>query len=215
MPPKPPPVTFCVPVSELQPVPAARPPSLSASANQWFVEVVQPHEAALRRWLRVRFPRMDTDDLVQESFLRILRAHSAQPIEHPKTFLFTIARNLALNQIRHDRHEHREALREIDPSSVLDEKPGIPESLVRRQEHELLTQALQALPERARQVFTLRRIYGLSIREICAQLKIAEKTAEAHISLAIRRCTDFVQNADQRVAGPATTSVDASDFPHV
>ena len=154
---------------------------------------------------------MDTDDLVQESFLRILRAQASQPIEHPKAFLFTIARNLALNQIRHDRHEHREALREIDPSVVLDEAPGIPEALVRRQEHELLIQALQHLPERARQVFTLRRVYGLSIKEICAQLNIAEKTAEAHISLAIRRCTDFVQTADQRAPRAPSSTVTPID----
>jgi RNA polymerase sigma factor (sigma-70 family) len=201
-------------VSELHPIPASPPSSLSPASHQWFVEAVQPHETALRRWLHVRFPRMDTDDLVQESFLRILRAHASQPVEHPKAFLFTIARNLALNQIRHDRHEHREALREIDPSAVLDDTPGIPEALARRQEHELLIQALQSLPERARQVFTLRRIYGLSIKEICARLDIAEKTAEAHISLAIRRCTDFVQTADRRAPrapAPAVTSIHHSD----
>jgi RNA polymerase sigma factor (sigma-70 family) len=198
-------------VSELQPIPAPTPPGLSPASHQWFVEAVQPHETALRRWLHVRFPRMDADDLVQESFLRILRAQASQPVEHPKAFLFTIARNLALNQIRHDRHEHREALREIDPSAVLDETPGIPEALVRRQEHELLIQALQQLPDRARQVFTLRRVYGLSIKEICARLGIAEKTAEAHISLAIRRCTDFVQCADQRAPrapGSTVTPID-------
>lgn len=182
-------------------------PPHAANPSRWFAEEVLPHEPALRRWLHVRFPRMDTDDLVQESFLRILRAQATHPIKHTKTFLFTIARNLALNQIRHDRHEHREALREIDPSLVLDDVPGIPESLARRQEHELLIQALQHLPERARQVFTLRRIHGLSIKEICAKLNIAEKTAEAHISLAIRRCTDFVQAADRRASRTFSSTV--------
>jgi DNA-directed RNA polymerase specialized sigma24 family protein len=59
---------------------------------------------------------------------------------------------------------------------------------------------LQSLPERARQVFTLRRVYSLSLKEIAAQLGLSEKTVEAHISLALRRCADFVQNADARAA---------------
>lgn len=186
----------------LQGAPSAPPlPTPTPEPNDWFTAAVLPHEAALRRWLHARFPKADTDDLVQESFLRIIRAQAAGPISHPKTYLFATARNLALNQARHDRHENREALREIDPSTVMDDKPGIPESLARSQEHELLTQALQSLPERCRQVFTLRRIYGLSVKEIALRLGIAEKTAEAHISLGLRRCADFVQNADARTAG--------------
>jgi RNA polymerase sigma-70 factor (ECF subfamily) len=170
-----------------------------ADDNAWFVECVLPHEPALRRWLRSRFPHADTDDLVQESFLRIIRAHGTAAISHPKTYLFSTARNLALNQARHDCHENREALREIAPSTVIDDAPGIPESFARRQEHELLIEALQSLPDRCRQVFTLRRIYGLPVKQIAAELGISEKTADAHISMALRRCTDFMRNADARV----------------
>ncbi|HRI82365.1 MAG TPA: sigma-70 family RNA polymerase sigma factor [Opitutaceae bacterium] len=175
---------------------ASLPPT--APPDPWFADEVLIHESALRRWLQARFPRLEPDDLVQESFLRIIRANSTTPVVHPKTYLFTIARNLALNQIRHDRHEHRDALREIDPSTVIDDKPGIPETVARTQEQELLIEALQHLPERARQVFTLRRIYGLSLKEISAQLGISEKTTESHMSLALRRCADFVLNADAR-----------------
>lgn len=173
-------------------------PLAPAEYQAWFTTAILPHEDALRRWLRSRFPHLDVDDLVQESFLRIFRFAANEPVSYPKAYLFTTARNLALRRIRHERQ--RSELVETDPSEIIDDKPGIPEAVARRQEHDLLIEALQSLPERARQVFTLRRVYNLPLKEIAAQLRLSEKTVEAHISLALRRCTDFVQNADARAA---------------
>lgn len=172
-----------------------------AEHQAWFTAAIFPHEEALRRWLCARFPHVDVDDIVQESFFRILRVPAAEPVIHPKAYLFTTARNLALKRIRHD--GYRSGLGETDAAEVIDDKPGIPETIARAQEHELLIQALRSLPERARQVFTLRRVYNLSLKEISSQLNLSEKTVEAHVSLALRRCTDFVQNADARAAHAA------------
>ena len=45
--------------------------------HRWFDDHVLPHEPLLRAWLRSRFPRgVDLDDLVQESFARVLRARA-------------------------------------------------------------------------------------------------------------------------------------------
>lgn len=190
-----------------QPTPAER-----AALHAWFAAEVQSHETALRRWLRVRFPKADHDDLVQESFLRILRARATAEILHPKTYLFTVARNLALNDIRHARHENRDALSVLDASTVLDDKPGIPEAVARQQENELLIQAIQSLPDRCREVFTLRRLYGVPVRDIAARLGISERTAEVHINVAIRRCTEFVRHADARAPRAQPASPSAAPF---
>ena len=67
----------------------------------WFSENLLPHEAMLRGWLRSRFPAgLDVDDVIQESYLRILRHHKEKPIKAPKAFLFATARNIALNMER-------------------------------------------------------------------------------------------------------------------
>lgn len=55
-------------------------------------------------------------------------------------------------------------------------------------ELELLTQAIQALPEACRQVLTLRKIYGLSQREIAARLGLTETAVEAQVAEGLRRC---------------------------
>lgn len=163
------------------------------NADQWFAEHVLPHEPALRAWLHAQFPRFrDIDDLVQESYARILHARMAAPINSPKAFLFATARNLAFDFFRRHQTVGIESIAEIDALSVLEERPGVSETVSRQQELELLTQAIQSLPERCRQVLTLRKIYGLSQKEIAAQLGISEHTVEAQIGNGMRRCSQFL-----------------------
>ena len=71
-------------------------PADATDASRWFAEEVQPHEAVLRAVLsRLVASLSDVDDLVQECYLRTLRARERVPIRSPKAFLFTTARNAA------------------------------------------------------------------------------------------------------------------------
>ncbi len=98
-----------------------------SDASRWFAAEVQPHEAMLRAWLQSRFPAgCDLDDIVQESYLRVLRARERGELQSPKAFLFATARNLALDQIRHNKVTQIDGLVEIDTLAVLEGGEGIP-----------------------------------------------------------------------------------------
>ena len=126
--------------------------------NRWFTENILPHEPALRAWLRGLFPTLpDVDDLVQETYVRVLRAQAGVHITSTKAFLFATARNLAVDECRHRQIIGFEPIAEFEGMHVLEDKPGVSETVGRRQELELLTQAIQSLPERCRQVLTLRK----------------------------------------------------------
>lgn len=133
----------------------------------------------------------EADDIVQEAYVRMLRAHDRMEVQSPKAFLFAIARNLALDHFRHRRADGEKSLVENDVLSVLDEDEDIPENVARSQELGFLTEAIQSLPDRCRQVFTLRKIYGLSQKEIAERLGISEHTVSAQLTIGLHKCTEF------------------------
>jgi RNA polymerase sigma-70 factor (ECF subfamily) len=175
-------------------------PPQNPESAAWFEQHVRPHESMLRAWLRSRFPsESDLDDLVQEAFARVVCAWETRHIDSPKAFLFATARNLALGRLRH-RHVAGEnyGLAEIEAESVLDETADVPDAVARSQELELLTQAIQSLPARCRQVLTLRKIYGLSQREVARQLGISEHTVEAQGTIGLRKLTEYFERAERQ-----------------
>lgn len=168
-------------------------PALSDPA--WFAAAVQPHDSALRAWLRAKFPALaDVDDVVQETYTRVLQLRARDPLrQHAvKPLLFTMARNLALDELRRRHIVPMETLGGDDGAAFADGALGIADAVSRRQELALLNEAIQSLPERCRQVLTLRKIYGLSQREIARQMGISEHTVEAQVGIGVRRCADYL-----------------------
>lgn len=166
------------------------PPQDSETAT-WFAKEVQPHEHTLRSYLMGIARPTDIDDLVQESYRRLLRVREQGRMRSPRGLLFTMARNAAHDLFRRRGTAAVEPITKNDYLDVLDDKPGTAEVVSRRQEIALLADAIEALPERCRAVFILRQFENLSQREIASRLGIAEHTVESQLTKALRRCEDF------------------------
>lgn len=123
--------------------------------------------------------------------MRVLRAHTEGLVKVPKAFLFATARNLSLDYLRRQKVAGENALVETDALSVLDDSEDIPETVARNQELSFLTKAIQSLPDRCRQVFTLRKIYGMSQDEIAERLGISAHTVSAQLTIGLHKCTEY------------------------
>ncbi len=150
-----------------------------------------PHEAALRAYLHGLVRPADIDDLVQDTYARLLQARARGPIESPRGLLFATARNAARDLYRRRAVANTIPIAEMDESRVFDEAPGVPETVSRRQESDLLAAAIADLPPRCREILVLRKFENLSHREIAQRLGIAEHTVEAQLTKALHRCEEF------------------------
>jgi RNA polymerase sigma factor (sigma-70 family) len=168
--------------------PVVFPPSDHAS---WFASEILPHEPALRRYLHGSIGAADVDDVIQDTYTRILRARDRMAIESPRGLLFATARNSARDLIRRRVTANTFPIAEIDESRVFDEAPGVAETVSRRQEADILDAAIAALPPRCREILILRKFENLSHREIAGRLGIAEHTVEAQLTKALHRCAQY------------------------
>jgi RNA polymerase sigma-70 factor (ECF subfamily) len=142
----------------------------------------------LRAWLRSRAGQSasDVEDTVQECYCVLSSIGDPGAIAAPRAYLFTVARNICLQQSRRARIVRIAFMAESDLTVPSDEPS--PERVVSaRQELARVRQLIAALPERMRRVVELRRFQGLSQRETASQLGVSETIVENDSSRALRQ----------------------------
>lgn len=159
--------------------------------ERWFKDEVHTHDARLKSYLRGSFPSVDAEDVVQESYLRTWLANASKPVRSAKAFLFTVARHLALDSIRHRKKIPIIAMPDLAALDVIDESRNAAESAAISDEIALLTDALESLPARCREIIILRKIQNIPQREVAARLAITENTVEEQVYRGIRRMEAF------------------------
>lgn len=163
-------------------------PLLAVGRAQWLADQILPHEPSLRRWLRERLAlsAADADDIIQESYATLAALESVEHVREPRAYLFTVARSLVQQHLRRAQVVAIETMAELDGLGT--EAPrACPEGFASARQQLALAQRLLAeLPSRSREVFRMRRIEGLSQREISERLRISQSTVEKHMIKALR-----------------------------
>jgi RNA polymerase sigma-70 factor (ECF subfamily) len=163
------------------------------------------YEPALKRFLR-RFATQasDADDLAHEAFIRAYAAEVSQTISSPKAFLFRVARNLALNERARAANATTVPLEDFADTPVIEDvgQVALDDEMEARQRIRMLSEAMATLPPQCSRVFLLRKVHGLSYKEIAERLGISVSTAEKHAALGLVRCSDYLRQRGVE-SGPA------------
>jgi RNA polymerase sigma-70 factor, ECF subfamily len=159
-----------------------------------FEALLRRHRAALFTFLlRMLGNRERAEDLAQETFLRVVKGAQAwEQRARFQTWLFTIARNLCVDEARRDRFRRAESLDAEGPSGeppLVDSVPGGEIDPDRGAEsarlRPLLQNALLSLPVEQREVFVLREQAGLPFREIAQMVGANENTVKSRMRYAL------------------------------
>ena len=171
----------------------------NAERDDWFAQEIQVHEPELRAYLKKKFPTLeDIDDIIQESFVRVLNTQDEHQIKNPRALLYTIARNIVYDLFRRRKVVQFESLTQFSDSFVIASKTDVEESVSLRDEINLLIRAVETLPKRCRQVMTLRMIYEYSRKEIAHELGISENTVKAQLAKGMRRSAEYLSRNEDR-----------------
>lgn len=134
----------------------------------------------------------DTDDLIQEAFLRLQQYHREHSVNHTEAFLVRTVLNL-LTDRRRKRRTSVIATGEIEALDLVDPTPT-PEMVLDGQERLRHFKAgLHALSPRQREVFILHRIEGYSFAQIAQRLGVTISMAEKHAAKAMLNLGDWME----------------------
>jgi RNA polymerase sigma-70 factor (ECF subfamily) len=148
---------------------------------------------ALQRFVEARLrDRTDSEDLVQETYLRLYDYRRTRSVADVGAFCFAIARNLIRDHVRR--------LRGMPVSADLSEEIACPapradEILAYRERVDVLTRALKAMPALRREVLTRRRLDGVPVPTIAADLDLSVAAVEKHV---VRALADLRAALDRR-----------------
>ena len=147
-----------------------------------FDELFRRWSGPLLRYLERMVRDLATaEELVQEAFLRVHRARDRySPDARFSTWLYRIATNLALNELRRPRRKlaHHSADDDATPE-LAGESPAPDDVVDARRRGAAVCEALGQLPEKQRAALCLAAVEGLSYAEVAAALEVTEKAVKS------------------------------------
>jgi RNA polymerase sigma factor (sigma-70 family) len=169
-------------------------PDKPAPAGTAVLEAFVRHQIPLKRFI-ARFMRntADVDDITQETFLRAFSVERGREIEQPKSFLFRIAKHIALTQLTQKSRQITSYIEDFEGSEVIGVAGSTEDEVIGRESLGVHCEAVAMLPPQCRQVYLLRKVHGLSHKEIAAHLGIAVSTVEKHLIKGVELCDRYVQ----------------------
>jgi RNA polymerase sigma-70 factor (ECF subfamily) len=178
-------------------------PYLSDPDVQLMLQFKAGDQTALEALMRKYYPRIlnfiyrflgnrqVAEDLTQEVFLKVYKsAFKYTPRSQFQTWLYTIAKNTALNELRRKRglfvstdqtfnSDGNELTKEIADYETAPDK-----DLMHKEKAAIIRQAIDDLPEKQRMAVILRRFEDFSYAEIAATLKVSDKAVKSLLSRA-------------------------------
>ena len=127
----------------------------------------------------------DAEELTQDIFVKLwMNRQSINPGKAFSTYLYTIARNTALNYLKHKLVEenYKNSFNDLDVESA----DGSDEILFAKEIRLLVEMTVCRMPAQRRRIYQMSREGGLSNSEIAEKLELSKKTVENQISLALQ-----------------------------
>lgn len=159
-------------------------------------------EVLVRVLLRMSVKPADVDDILQESLARTLHAENRAPLEYPKSYLYTVARNIVFEE---KARRAREVQCEINEAILASDSAPVDEQLHHEKMLAIFWEAMSTLPRNHQRAILMRRIYGLSHKQVAKKMGVSISSVEKYFAQGIRRCEDLMSQRGY-VLGQAGTA---------
>ena len=140
-------------------------------------------------------------DLVQETFLRVLRQHTCRGDRPFRPWLYAIATNLARDHFKSAAVQRSVELDDAVADRLPDCAAGPEEQALAAERGGVIAEALLTLSAEYRATLVLRFYSGLSLQEIADTLEVPLGTVKSRLSVGLRRLREALIAAAQLKEG--------------
>jgi RNA polymerase sigma-70 factor (ECF subfamily) len=174
-----------------------------------FTVLVRRHQGPLFNFA-LRYLRSSpvAEEVVQDAFVRVVQ--NAAEFKHEarfSTWLYTIARNLCIDQTRkralrrHPSLDEPKKAEEGDGPTLgeqtADGKASVERAVVSLEIRERVATAIDALPEEQREVFLMREVSNLPFKEIAEIVGVSENTVKSRMRYALERLQEALSEFEE------------------
>jgi RNA polymerase sigma-70 factor (ECF subfamily) len=152
----------------------------------------EEHHRALIAFLHSRLSsRADAQEVAQEVYVRLLALEDLSHVDSPKAFLFRMAANMSLDQLR---KRAVRAAAPIDPNDNDWHVTPLPEQHASAvQQWKVVQQALRELPAKTSKAFVMHVIEGRDFSVIAQAMKLSERMVRYHVGHAMAHCRERIE----------------------
>ena len=170
----------------------------NASSQSRVFKVFEEQQMPLKAFISrlIRKPQ-DIDDIAQETFVRAFLAEQKGAIQHPKAYLYRIARNLTFEILSKKSNKLTSYIEDSSDYSLLDSGEDIEGIAIVREKLDRVKVAIAEMPPQCQRVFIMHKVYGFKYKEISQQLGISVSTVEKHIMTGLKKCRQSVKSQEQ------------------
>ena len=166
-------------------------------ARRKLLRILAEQGTVLRGFFVRRGANDEAEDLVQETYLRLLRAHHRQgdAIGNPEAYLYTVALNLAREQAVR-RRQSPLPIEELENfTTLLATEESAEDAAERAERRQRLQVLLGGLPERTRAVLVMQYRDGLSYKQIAERLGVSPHMIKKHVVRGLSICRRALADA--------------------
>ena len=188
----------------------------SKDTSRSITEAFLKHETFLKRFISRFLPRtQDIEDVVQDTYLKAFTAEKKQQIHQPKAFLFRVARNAALTEMNKKSRQLMQFVEDYDELGIISDEASVEEQVLSHEKLGLFCQSALEMPTKCRRVFLMAKVYGMSYKEISAELGIGQSAVEKHVAKGLEICHAYMQRMAEQDQAAQQLSQGSTTAPRV
>jgi RNA polymerase sigma factor (sigma-70 family) len=161
--------------------------------NSNISDIFVSYSAKIRRVVsRIVCPE-DIDDIVQDTFVRSYEAELKQEIKYVRSYMLKTAKNLALNHAAKSSSKFNDSIEDFVEPPVELITAAFEDEFESKERFLFFCRATDQLSGQVRKCFILKKVYGLSQKEIAKYVGISESTVEKHVAKGLLKCVQYME----------------------